>query len=299
MLAEAAREVTPAIFFSLLVIAIAFLPVFGANAPTQHPSSRVPGVNGAFEDPDAEMPWVGAVCSVPDLFRFAEMLRRKGELDGARILSPAILELATRNWTGEKPNELYTIRGRERGWAPVPAYIGLGFSLRGPDLVALTRDARPDQPGGLGILRAHVAGPDDLDVELGHDLRGPVTSREHWTRSGRLGKPAPPGPGEPAPDVRPDVPPEPGDYVYVEELPEAIEKVPAEYPESVRSEGTVLVQALVGKDGRVTDTRVLKSVPELDGYALAAVRQWRFKPATAKGEPVAVWVAIPVRFSRR
>jgi len=40
------------------------VPVFGANAPTQHPSSRVPGVNGAFEDPEAEMPWVGAVCSV-------------------------------------------------------------------------------------------------------------------------------------------------------------------------------------------------------------------------------------------
>jgi hypothetical protein len=24
------------------------VPVFGANAPTQHPSSRVPGINGAI-----------------------------------------------------------------------------------------------------------------------------------------------------------------------------------------------------------------------------------------------------------
>ena len=38
------------------------VPVFGANAPTQHPSSRVPGINAAFEDPDAEMPWRG--CGV-------------------------------------------------------------------------------------------------------------------------------------------------------------------------------------------------------------------------------------------
>lgn len=77
------------------------------------------------------MPWVGAVCSVPDLFRFAEMLRLGGELDGARVLSPAILELATRNWTGEKPNELYKALAEKRGWIPSPAYIGLGFSLRG------------------------------------------------------------------------------------------------------------------------------------------------------------------------
>ena len=107
------------------------VPVFGANAPTQHPSSRVPGINGAFEDPEAEMPWVGAVCSVPDLFRFAEMLRLGGELDGARILSPAILKLATRNWTGEKPNELYKAVANRAGWRPYPAYMGLGFAIRG------------------------------------------------------------------------------------------------------------------------------------------------------------------------
>jgi CubicO group peptidase (beta-lactamase class C family) len=110
------------------------VPVFGANAPTQHPSSRVPGINGAFEDPEAEMPWVGAVCSVPDLFRFAEMLRLGGELDGARVLSPAILKLATRNLTGEKPNELYKVVANRAGWRPYPAYMGLGFAIRGPGI---------------------------------------------------------------------------------------------------------------------------------------------------------------------
>ncbi len=108
------------------------IPNFGPNSPTQHLSSRVPGVNGAFEDPDAEMPWVGAVCSTPDLFRFAEMLRLGGELDGARIVSPAILELAVRNWTGDKPNELYKAVANRAGWRPYPAYMGLGFALRGP-----------------------------------------------------------------------------------------------------------------------------------------------------------------------
>jgi CubicO group peptidase (beta-lactamase class C family) len=62
------------------------------------------------------------------------MLRQGGELDGARVLSPAILELATRNWTGDKPNELYKAVANRAGWRPYPAYMGLGFAIRGPGL---------------------------------------------------------------------------------------------------------------------------------------------------------------------
>jgi periplasmic protein TonB len=91
-----------------------------------------------------------------------------------------------------------------------------------------------------------------------------------------------------------------GEYVYVEELPEVVTKVPPEYPDLARSagvDGTVNVQALVGKDGRVKDTRVVKSIPMLDEAALKAVRQWVFKPALSNNKPVAVWVAVPVRFT--
>jgi CubicO group peptidase (beta-lactamase class C family) len=107
------------------------VPDFRGNYPIGHRGRSNLGPNGAFEEEHAEMPWVGIVSTVPDMCRFAEMLRRNGTLDGARILSPATLAMARRNWTGEKPNELYTARARERGWDPVPAYIGLGFSLRG------------------------------------------------------------------------------------------------------------------------------------------------------------------------
>ena len=91
-----------------------------------------------------------------------------------------------------------------------------------------------------------------------------------------------------------------GDFVYVEELPDAVEKVPPDYPHWAREkgiDGTVLVQALVGRDGLVKDVRIMRSIPALDDYALAAVKQWRFKPARTKGEPVAVWVGIPVKFT--
>jgi len=91
-----------------------------------------------------------------------------------------------------------------------------------------------------------------------------------------------------------------GEYVYVEELPEAITKVSPDYPEIAREasvDGTVMVQALVGKDGKVKDTRVVKSIPMLDASAIAAVKQWVFKPALSNNKPVAVWVAVPVKFT--
>jgi CubicO group peptidase (beta-lactamase class C family) len=107
------------------------VPDFRGNYPIGHRGHSNLGPNGAFEEEHAEMPWVGIASTVPDMFRFAEMLRQGGTLEGQRILSPASLELARRNWTGEKPNELEMQRTRERGWSQMPASIGLGFSLRG------------------------------------------------------------------------------------------------------------------------------------------------------------------------
>ena len=93
-----------------------------------------------------------------------------------------------------------------------------------------------------------------------------------------------------------------GEYVFVEELPVAITMVKPVYPDMAREagvDGTVLIQALVGKDGRVKDTRVVpgKTVPMLEASAITAVKQWVFKPALSNNKPVAVWVAVPVRFS--
>jgi protein TonB len=91
-----------------------------------------------------------------------------------------------------------------------------------------------------------------------------------------------------------------GEYVYVEELPEAITKVNPEYPDIARQanvDGTVLMQVLVGKDGKVKDVKVVKSVAMLDQAAMTAVKQWIFKPALSNNKPVAVWVAVPMKFT--
>lgn len=99
------------------------------------------------------------------------------------------------------------------------------------------------------------------------------------------------GGGEPLPKF--------GETVRVDSLPVPVKKVAPAYPEAARAaglEGTVIVQALVGKDGRVKDMKLAQSVNGLDAPALVAVRQWEFQPATRDHKPVAVWVAVPVEF---
>jgi TonB family protein len=86
----------------------------------------------------------------------------------------------------------------------------------------------------------------------------------------------------------------------LEGLPEIITRVDPVYPLAARRagvDGTVLVQALVGADGRVKDTKIIKSIPALDAAAVAAVRQWVFKPGRSNGRPAPVWVAVPVKFT--
>ena len=73
-----------------------------------------------------------------------------------------------------------------------------------------------------------------------------------------------------------------------------------EYPELARDaqlEGTVKVQALIGKDGLVKKTVVTKSVSLLDDAAIKAVSSSRWRPAMNNNKPVEVWVEVPVKFS--
>jgi len=80
---------------------------------------------------DTEIPAGGYVTTAPDLHRFSEMLRRGGELNGHRVLSPAMVAAVQVNRTGDKVNSLWDYTQAARHWAPFPANLGLGFFLRG------------------------------------------------------------------------------------------------------------------------------------------------------------------------
>ncbi|AFL75317.1 energy transducer TonB [Thiocystis violascens] len=73
------------------------------------------------------------------------------------------------------------------------------------------------------------------------------------------------------------------------------------YPDTARrarQEGTVYLRVLVTTGGRASDVQLAGSsgVSSLDQSAIRAVKRWRFKPARQKGQPITVWVRIPIRF---
>jgi TonB family protein len=64
-------------------------------------------------------------------------------------------------------------------------------------------------------------------------------------------------------------------------------------------EGVVTLEAVVKADGTVGDVRVLKSLDTtygLDDAAMAAARDWRFRPAIKNGIAVPVWVTLEISF---
>lgn len=63
--------------------------------------------------------------------------------------------------------------------------------------------------------------------------------------------------------------------------------------------GTVMMDAVIGTDGRPTCLRVLKSVPLLDQAAIDAVSRWEFTPALRDGAPTPARISMEVTFSLR
>ncbi len=72
-----------------------------------------------------------------------------------------------------------------------------------------------------------------------------------------------------------------------------------EYPELARKnrvQGVVILEAIIGADGKVEDARVLRSSPLLDQAALTAVRAWEYTPTLLNGKPTPVIMTVTVVF---
>jgi protein TonB len=67
--------------------------------------------------------------------------------------------------------------------------------------------------------------------------------------------------------------------------------------QSARVQGIVIIEATIGPNGKVTDARVLRSIPLLDAAALEAVRQWEYTPTLLNGVPVPVIMTVTVNFT--
>jgi TonB family protein len=78
-----------------------------------------------------------------------------------------------------------------------------------------------------------------------------------------------------------------------------VNKVAAEYPalaRQARIQGAVTLQAVIGKDGDVKSLNLISGHPLLASSAIAAVKQWHYKPYFSNGEPLDVETEITVSF---
>jgi protein TonB len=76
--------------------------------------------------------------------------------------------------------------------------------------------------------------------------------------------------------------------------PVVVERVEPVYSRKARKKderGTIVINVLVGEDGRIARVVVDRGIPgsELEAAAMNAVVRWKFEPATEGGKPVKAW----------
>lgn len=82
--------------------------------------------------------------------------------------------------------------------------------------------------------------------------------------------------------------------------PERVKYVAPVYPAvaaAAKVSGVVVIEAVIGPDGSVTEAKVLRSIALLDQAALTAVKQWKYTPTTLNGKPVPVIMTVTVSFT--
>jgi TonB family protein len=87
--------------------------------------------------------------------------------------------------------------------------------------------------------------------------------------------------------------------VNYDEAPVLVTRIEPTYPEFAREaqiQGTVVLQVLIGRDGRVHKVRVEQGVTGLNNAAVDAAERWIFKPAMRSGSPVDAVYEIDFEF---
>ena len=156
-------------------------------------------------------------------------------------------------------------------------------NMRIPSAVHTTQEAPsppPDTAGGIvggvpgGVVGGITGGV--LSEVLRSTGSAPVLAKTPAPTPKRIRVPARIAEANLVYDVAPKYPPEAG---------------------RARIEGTVVLTAVIGKDGTVEDVRVERGLPVLAQAALEAVKQWRYRPYLLNGEPVEVASQITINFT--
>lgn len=82
--------------------------------------------------------------------------------------------------------------------------------------------------------------------------------------------------------------------------PALLHRVNPDYPElalAARVTALLILEATVGEDGQVQDVTVLRGQPLFDPAAVAAVKQWRYRPLLLNGVPTPFILTVTLKFS--
>jgi protein TonB len=79
-----------------------------------------------------------------------------------------------------------------------------------------------------------------------------------------------------------------------------VRRVQPNYPplaRQARIAGTVVLRAVISKDGSIENLTLVSGHPMLAPAAIDAVKQWKYKPYLLNGEPVEVDTEVQVNFT--
>jgi protein TonB len=107
----------------------------------------------------------------------------------------------------------------------------------------------------------------------------------------------PPAPIVKAPPAAPSAPVQVGGDVQAGKLLFGPKPAYPTLARTTRTQGTVRIQAVIGRDGAIKNLQVLGGPPLLVTVAMDTVKQWRYKPTLLNGEPVEVITVIDVNFT--
>ena len=235
------------------------------------------------------------------LERTAERERRLARYAAIRKLPPLRGEATERTPLYAGPGIFYPLIGE------LPAGTDVRVFTRDHDFYAIDHYDSLAYADIDNIEVTAASGTPQLDVATGTSTQAPTetTATTQTSPPETASVPTETVAPEPVPLPPPE---EPAGGVYAAvppggTQPEEMDRVIPRYPAGARAagvSGAVVLRGIVRKDGTIDDVEIIKDQPNgLGEAALDAVRRWRFRPATFRGEPIDVYYTVTVNFRLR
>jgi len=225
------------------------------------------------------------------LERTSERERRLARYDAIRKLPALNALVSARTPLYAGPGIFYPIIGE------LPADTQVKVYTRDHDFYAIDHD---NQIAYADVDAIDVSSAGTRQVEVHTDTT--VTDTTASTTTSTPAVPTETQPPEPAPEVHVATD-NGGVYSAVPAggtQPEETDRVVPRYPMMARRagiQGPVVVRGIVRRDGTIDNVEVIRDLPYGLGEAASdAVRQWHFRPATYRGEPIDVYYTVTVNF---